>query len=359
MPTLCIFETRASLVTPLRLLVLSLRAHGCTFPTRLFYTAADDEFADWISQFPNVQLHRTTPVAAEGWDTKPTLLRHLLRDEEHDVVWLDSDILVAAPIDALFMGIPEDVFVGTEEFCWAKHQGSVIRTRGWGLEVGRDIPVTINSGVLRATRRHLGLLDRWAELLKDERYIEASKLDWQRRPMHLLTDQDVLTAVLGSKEFADIPLAFLQRGRDIAQCINADGFTIGERLACIARPPYFYHAQRPKPWDNTRARFRADLVVSPYAAEARKYRDQLPNDDTAWMDLQTPVTRLLQRCLPHPVFQGALYTLAQTVSHPKSVAGRILVRGPQRALDAVVRGRTRGPFLRDIARTADGDSPHE
>lgn len=355
MPTVCIFETRASLATPLRLVLLSLSAHQCRFPIHLFYTAADDAFAEWAGQFSNVTLHRESPVAAEGWDTKPTLLRHLLRHGENDVVWLDSDIIVAASIDALFSNVPHEVFVGTEEFCWAKHQGSLIRTRGWGLPVGRDIPVTINSGVLRATTAHLDLLDRWAELLKDERYIEASKIDWQQRPMHLLTDQDVLTALLGADEFRDIPLAFLQRGRDIAQCINADGFTIGERLMCLRRPPYFYHAQRPKPWDNTRERYRADLVVSPYTAEARKYRDRLEGCDTSWMDLDTGATRIMRRMLPHPVFQGAPYTLAQTLSNPKSVVGRALVRAPKRAFDAIIRGRKRGPFLKDIAKRTSPD----
>lgn len=352
MPILCIFETRASLATSLRLLLLSLDAHGSRLPIHLFYTAADDEFAAWVRRFPRVTLHREAPVAAEGWNTKPTLLRHLLRHGEVDVVWLDSDIIVAAPIDALFSNIPKDIFVGTEEFCWAKNQGSVIRTRGWGLEVGRDLSVTINSGVLRATTSHLDLLDRWAELLKDERYVEASKLDWQQRPMHLLTDQDVLTALLGAKEFRDVPLAFLERGRDIAQCINADGFTFSERMMCMRRPPYFYHAQRPKPWDNTRERYRADLVVSPHVAEARKYRDQLDGCDTSWMDLDNGVTRLCRRMLPNPVFHGAPYTLAQTLLHPKSMFGRLLVRMPKRAIDATVRGRKRGPFLRDIPRSS-------
>ncbi len=47
-------------------------------------------------------------------------------------------------------------------------------------------------------------------------------------------DQDVLTALLTSTEFADIPLKMLRRGKDIVQFDGVWGYTTTERLAEFA-----------------------------------------------------------------------------------------------------------------------------
>ena len=63
------------------------------------------------------------------------------------------------------------------------------------------------------------------------------------------SDQDVLTALLCSSDFSDIPVKILKRGFDILQCLGLFGFTVAERVRCmIWGLPIFIHALGLKPW---------------------------------------------------------------------------------------------------------------
>ena len=65
----------------------------------------------------------------------------------------------------------------------------------------------------------------------------------------MISDQDVLTALLASEEFAWVPLRFLLRGKDIVQYFGPYGYTLRERLIHLSgRRPAFIHSQGPKPW---------------------------------------------------------------------------------------------------------------
>ena len=77
----------------------------------------------------------------------------------------------------------------------------------------------------------------------------ANKMDWRQRPIHMQGDQDVLTALLTSTEFADIPLKMLRRGKDIVQFDGVWGYTTAERLrSLLGDGPTFIHCMGTKPW---------------------------------------------------------------------------------------------------------------
>ena len=62
-------------------------------------------------------------------------------------------------------------------------------------------------------------------------------------------DQDVLTALLTSTEFAHIPLRALRRGKDIVQFDGVWGYTTAERTrALLGNGPTFIHSMGCKPW---------------------------------------------------------------------------------------------------------------
>ena len=53
----------------------------------------------------------------------------------------------------------------------------------------------------------------------------ANKMEWLKRPIHMQGDQDVLTALLSSTEFAHIPLKTLRRSKHIVQFDGVWGYT--------------------------------------------------------------------------------------------------------------------------------------
>jgi hypothetical protein len=141
------------------------------------------------------------------------------------------------------------------------------------------------------TSAHRPLLERCRTLLADRRYRDAQAINWRKRPPHLLGDQDVLTALLGSAEYADIPVKYLRRGRDIVQYFGSYGYTLAERLQHLVHGmPPFVHAQGYRPWwpksepgRDPYMKFNAlYLELSPYTLLARRYRGELDGDD--WMD---------------------------------------------------------------------------
>ena len=109
----------------------------------------------------------------------------------------------------------------------------------------------------------------------------------------MLGDQDALTALLASQEYANVPLKILKRGKDIIQYFGSHGYTVSERLSNVVfGAPTFIHSQGPKPWIQDWQRRttksvresweRLHLDLSPYTLVARKYRENL-DSDTSWM----------------------------------------------------------------------------
>ena len=172
-----------------------------------------------------------TEVTRRGWNSKSFCLLAAFAEGLPEAVWLDSDIALAGPVDLVFQRIPTGTVVAAEEAPWFNAQGTRLRTEGWGFEVGRALPVSINSCAMRFDASHRGLLERWNELLESDTYIAAQKMNWDVRPVHMKSDQDVLNALLGSTAFAATPLVLLKNGTEIAQCFEEDGYRVGNLVA--------------------------------------------------------------------------------------------------------------------------------
>jgi hypothetical protein len=254
-----------------------------------------------------VQLVSIPELQSAGWNVKATLLLHLLRIGHSQVIWLDSDILLNGEALSKFTSAPLEVFGASEEAYWGQTQGSLVRTVAWGLKPGRHIPYTLNSGILRVTHSHVDLLAAWQKLLQHPLYTKAQTLRTPSEcPLHMITDQDVLTALLGSAHFAGVPLLLLKRGVDIAQCFGAGGFTPWERIRCIfSGLPPLVHAMGTKPWEREpnapKLRLSASglreyleflhLELTPYNAIAQQFRPAL-SEDLQWADLVTIPARM-------------------------------------------------------------------
>jgi hypothetical protein len=198
------------------------------------------------------------------------------------------------------------------------------------MKPGRWLPYVINSGFVRVTQAHRALLEAWRDLLRHPAYLRAQKRHLYKRPVHMLGDQDVLTALVASEQFSQIPLMYLRRGRDIVQSVGPAGFALGERLRGLGRDlAPLVHCAGTKPWDlpsvpaqheSLKLRYeRAYLETSPYVWAARAYRDQL-EEPMAGLDVQTLAARACRWLThDHPVLQGAaqaaFHTLSRRLKH--------------------------------------------
>ncbi|WP_432544289.1 nucleotide-diphospho-sugar transferase [Kineococcus sp. SYSU DK002] len=290
-----IAEDRASHRVGVQIAVASIARHCPGADVVLHCPWADERFEEWARDRGVSTLHRSGVPRGAGWNVKPSLLLQHLRAGHDEVVWVDADVLTHRDWRPLLAGVGEDVLVATEETYWGQAQGGTHRTRAWGLEVGRSMPRTVNTGLVRVTSAHVELLEAWAAMLQEPTYREAQQQDWTRRPLHLLGDQEVLTALLGSAQFAAVPLRLLRQGVEIAQCYGPAGFTPRDRLTA-ALPgrsvPPLVHAMGVKPWERRarsgalgklRSRYEEmHSLTSPYAVLAAAYRDELLAD-TSWM----------------------------------------------------------------------------
>jgi hypothetical protein len=297
----CLAEDRLDCETGLRMAILSLSRHCPGTPIYAYRPAHTPDLALWVRQFPHVTLFEHRPEGASDWNCKPQALKPLLAKGHRRTVWLDSDVIVTRDCRPLFTGEDDRVLAMAQEPACQPHQGTALRTRGWGFEVCRALPVTLNSAVLCVSRHHIPLLDCWERLLSDSRYQAFQKLPLEERPLHMNGDQEVLNALLGSREFADIPIKVLGTGIDILHLGGELGYSTTERLRGLVRAkPTFLHAIAGKPWlwlsgeppwsnpgpFGWHRRLLQEL--SPYVYEARQYNSQL-GTDVGWMYPRTAV----------------------------------------------------------------------
>ena len=291
--------------TSLRLALLSLRAQCPGVPLTLFRPGASTEFRRWLQDFPQVTLVDQRLSGATSWNCKPQALATLLDQGCDEVVWLDSDLAFARPFTYLFDRLSPETVAVSEDLRFALPQGTLQRTQGWGFAVGNTYPATINSCVLRVTAAHRPLLGRWLDLMVTPQYREAQAKWVGERPCHLRGDQDLLNALLGSREFADLPVRFLECGRDIIHCSGwGRSYSTRERLRGLFLPwPPILHNPSQKAADvldssdgaGPRAAFteRLFLEISPYLTLARRYEAELA-PQTAWLHYRTPLGSLLR-----------------------------------------------------------------
>jgi hypothetical protein len=321
--TLCSAEDRKGAEIGLKLLVLSAAEHCPDVPFLLYRPNPLPEFAKWVKRFPQVRLIGEPLTGAHQWNCKPQALLPLLTDDVSEAVWLDSDLMLTRDPRPLFRVLPPATLGITQEPPSQPDQGSVLRTRGWSLPVGRELTQTLNSCVLRVTRQHLLLLNRWREFLERPDYIAVQAKPVTERPVPMASDQDVLNALLGSVEFASIPLGVWGNGRDVIHSGGALAYSVGERLTGLFRTrPTFFHAISVKPWMILNPRqvlpgrawwFRRLMQeVSPYVAYAKRYRGQVEGSH-GWIDWSTPLgTGLRVAGLGHWALRGLPVTVAAT-----------------------------------------------
>ncbi|WP_432511347.1 nucleotide-diphospho-sugar transferase [Kineococcus sp. SYSU DK001] len=304
-------EDRPSHRVGVEIAVVSLLRHCPDAEVHLHCPWADDRFTAWAARLGVAEVHTSRADRASGWNVKPHLLLEHLAAGREEVVWVDADVLTQRDWRPLLAGHGPDVLVATEETFWGQAQGGTHRTRAWGLEVGRSMPWTVNTGLVRVTRAHVGLLTSWAQLLSDPRYLQAQRQPWQSRPLHLLGDQEVLTALLGSTAHAAVPVHLLEQGTDIAQCFGPAGFTPGDRVRAALSPagvPPLVHAMGPKPWQRPhrapgvvgalRAGYdRAHAASSPYTVLAARHREDLMTG-AGWLPRRSGARRASLTGLP-------------------------------------------------------------
>jgi hypothetical protein len=245
-----------------------------------------------------------------------------------EVIWIDSDMFVTRDIDPLFDNLEEAVFLATEHTCSPDgydNDGAGRRAQLWRFPVGRVLPVSLNSGVLRVTRQHYPLMKRWWELLQSDEYQRSQQQEWRQRPIHMQGDQDVLTALLTSTEFADVPLRVLRRGEDIVQFDGVWGYTTRERLwSLFGDGPTFIHCMGTKPWvapwnseqhNDLREYLKmVYLDVSPYTLSSAKFRPGL-GCDTNWMSAHYKLSAILRSLgMQHPALAGLPMALSLDIA---------------------------------------------
>jgi hypothetical protein len=290
----CNCEDRFSELPGIELLVGSLQRHSPDLAIDVTFPGLDEATARAIGARQNVRVRTKSAWEGHGSNTKPLKMLELLDEGHAEVVWMDSDIIATKDVRELFSGVSRETLVVAQEVYWGQHQGGSHRTSSWGMEVGRALPWTANSCVVRVTEAHRDLLRAWSRLLRRPEFIEAQTKRYDERPIHLLGDQEVLSALLGSKMFAPVPLKYLKRGSEIIQQFGPGGYTVRERLGNFARGrvPALIHTQGAKPWNydwkpvfqNPRAWYTSlGVELSPFSRIAEGYREEL-RSGTAWMN---------------------------------------------------------------------------
>ena len=301
--TVCLAEDREVCEPALKLLLLSLNMHCSGMAVNLFYPPAKDGFLTWIKKFPQVRVRTDHLTSGCGWNVKPQAIMRMISQGFDEVIWIDSDIIVSRNMLHIFAQLKGNIFVATEDALGDDHDdGNALRARLWRLPVGRVLPFGLNTGVLRVTKEHYRLMERWWKLLQSDEYQDFQKKEWRQRPVHMLGDQDVLTALLTSKEFSEIPIYILRRGKHIVQFNGVWGYTVAERMRkLLGDSPTFVHQFGHKPWSD-RWRPCADLRdyvkkvyldVSPYTLSAMQFRREL-ECDTEWMEPHYVLSRILR-----------------------------------------------------------------
>lgn len=319
----CMAEDRHGAEIGIQLAVLSVVEHCPDAKLFIFRPRSAPGFAEWVATQPGCQLIETTLPGANNWNCKPqALLETLSRTGQgSQVVWLDSDLVVTADLATLLAKESPETLAITQEPLSATHQGSEIRTRGWGLAVGRAFRESFNSCVVRTTHHHIPLLEHWQSLLADPGYLQRAPEKLEQKPPHLWSDQDVLQALLGSALYQQVPIRVLRHGIDILHTGGGLAFSMGERLRGLSRPlPTVLHAIGVKPWvllgrgSHEPGWFpwfrRLMQETSQYVVYVRRYRGPL-HDPLPWTTASTPLGRLLNLLsCGHWALRGLPVTLA-------------------------------------------------
>ncbi len=277
---ICSAEDRASEEDALKIFVLSVVKH---YPDRppihLICPNATAAFEKWTTRFSGVTLDREPLENAYSYNQKPQTFDRLFALGYKKAFWLDDDMVLGPTFKDRVLPKLSASLLAAEEPALSQHPKPDALTRANGWEVGRVLPRVINGGLISISSEHKALIDAWKEILFSDEYRRLQMTPWRERPMHIFGDQEVLTALLGSKRFADIPLAYLKEGDDIVQMFGPAGYSPLARIRNAGRGlPPIVHSMGHKPWrprDDARPtlRRRYDELhgeLSPYVFVARE-----------------------------------------------------------------------------------------
>ena len=286
----CTYEDRATHLIGLKLLVCSVARHMPDLTLHVTCPIADqgdgESLRTFLARYPRVVLSEQKPTFG-GWDVKPSLMLRLLDEGHDDVAWIDSDIVLSCDPRPI-LGAP-GAFQVAEELSFSPRKATRLRAAGWGLPVGRDLPHLPNSGFVRAGPAHRPLLAAWQGLIASAPYQETRHLSLVQRPFYMLGDQDVLTSVLCSEEFQDVPVRFLRVSKEILQIGRPGSYAPLDRIRHFLQGsvPALVHAKELKPWQiaDEANPFTQPIEYfqlayhdnSPYTWYARQYADEVGN----------------------------------------------------------------------------------
>jgi hypothetical protein len=333
----CAFEDRETDVIGLKLLVCSLNRHLPGIPIHITCPVADGGFQTWLRRYPQVTLDICPELRSRGWDAKPPLLMNLLDAGHKSVVWMDSDVIVTRDFRALIVG--SDTLVVAEEprlNAYAVRQ----RTLGWGWKFERSLP-GVNTCVVRVTSAHRDLLAEWHACLSQPDYQAARMLPFQQRMPHVLGDQDVLSGLLCSAQFAHLDVFVMPCGEAVLQHFRADGYPPRQRIAhWLHGMPPLIHCQGLKPWRFPSVpsliweprKFFHNLYLegSPYSYYARQYDAEIGGLPEC-LGIRTRLGRMGDSyCHDRPYVRGFAQAAAAIAVSTIAQLARRLARAPSR-----------------------------
>jgi hypothetical protein len=321
----CTCEDRPGSIGGLKLLILSLATSSPGLPIDATVSKeAQQELEAWARRvgIGHVRFRSERSWSGAGWNVKPSKLLELLDEGHSEVVWIDTDIVTSHDIRPLLESASKESLVIAQELKSKQPVATKVRTESWGLPYARAVPNGVNSCVTRVTQTHRPLLEAWRSLLSSREYLLEQARPVTHRPIHMVGDQDVLWALLGTAEFAYVPVHSLTIGDQIIHSCGARGYTIGDRLRHVwgegpalihipGRKKPWYYSKRPSLFQNINDYVNiAIMEVSPYVAEAAQYADRF-EEATPWLETRTGLGRVCRAmAFGHPSLQGMPLALA-------------------------------------------------
>lgn len=299
-PTYITFETRERAFHGVQFLVLSMDAHAREKTTLEVHAPAFPAwFSDWLGE---VHLHnlKVATVTCDSefldWNAKPFILHEALSRIGDSVVWFDSDLMVKRPFHELTTGgMGPDLVIASQS-----GTPDPRRSEFFGLRHVRDLPHSINTGVLALKPAHIPLLEKWRHLVSHPDYRAVQEIPHAGRPAYVYSDQDVLEGILTSEWAVEQGISVERYIHWRSHILHTGGIRSRTLLThALRNTTVFYHGQGIKPWSHERGRERdKDIVLelSPYAALAEKYYPVIdPGRKMEWTAYSTRIGRLCRR----------------------------------------------------------------
>lgn len=312
----CSYEDRAIGMDSLMLMGESLCSVDKAVSLHLTVPDAPAKVRDWAASRPEVELSTERLPGLSGWNIKPSLLLQELDAGWTEALWLDSDMIVSQPISRVVRRYPREALILAQE--WTDAPPLAIAA-GWGLKSKRPISV-VNNCFVRVTQKHRAMLERWLEMLHDERYRAAQALPYDERPKHFLHDGWPLIALLESEEFGDVEYDYIRRNGEIAQCAGSSGYRPMHRMLDVFRGlPALIHGLGRKPWEPVagsgmqRMLLEMATDVSPYVLASRRVARKL-GMKPEWTEARTMPGKVMRGVTGgHPGLAGLPLSILHSV----------------------------------------------